>query len=154
MGFFAMLAALLGITSGCKGGGTGDDSVCMYGVPTVSYELKGKVTDEAGKPVEGIEVRFDSVSPADSAMVGSPIGPSVATDGDGQWSVSFEDGPAAILKVTYTDVDGRANGGEFAQDSTVVRDIAPVKKDEDGNPFNLGDVKLEMPDVQMKKVKR
>ena len=151
LGIFAMLAALLGITSGCKGGG--DDVVCMYGVPTVSYEMKGKVTDEAGMPVEGIEVSFERVSPADSTMAGYAFGPVATTDSSGQWRACFQDDPAAIIKVLYRDVDGPENGGPFAQDSTVVRDIDPVKDTTDNNPFNLGDVKLEMPAVKMKKEK-
>lgn len=150
LGFFAMLAALLGITSGCKGGG--DDIVCMYGVPTVSYELKGKVTDEAGKPVEGIEVSFERVSPADSTLIGSPMGPTASTNAEGQWSVSFQDDPTPILKVLYQDVDGPDNGGPFARDSTLVRDTEPVKDTTDSNPFNFGTVKKELPAVKMKKL--
>ena len=149
LGFFAMLAALLGITSGCKGGG--DDIVCMYGVPTVSYELKGKVTDESGKPVEGIAVSFERVSPSDSTLIGSPLGPTASTNAEGQWSVSFQEDPAAILKVLYQDVDGPENGGPFSPDSTLVRDIDPVKDTTDSNPFNLGEVKLELPSVKLKK---
>ena len=151
LGFFAMLAALLGITSGCKGGG--DDIICMYGVPTVSYELKGKVTDEAGKPVEGIEVSFERVSPSDSTLAGYAFGPVATTDSGGQWKVSFQDDPAAILKVLYQDVDGPENGGPFAPDSAIVRNIEPVKDTTDSNPFNLGEVKMEIAAVKMKKEK-
>ena len=149
LGFFAMLAALLGITAGCKGGG--DDVICMYGVPTVSYELKGKVTDEGGKPVEGIEVSFARVSPSDSARVGDPFGPTVVTDAAGLWNISYQDDPVPILKVTFTDVDGAENGGPFAEASTLVENIQPVKDPKDKNAFNLGEVKLEIPVVKMKK---
>lgn len=150
IGFFAMLAALLGITSGCKGGG--EDVVCMYGVPTVSYELKGKVTDEAGNPVGGIEVSFEQVSPSDSTLAGNPFGPVATTDNGGQWAVSFQDFPTAVLKVLYTDVDGADHGGQFVQDSTVVRDIEPVKNTKNDNAFDLGEVKLEIPDAKLKKL--
>ena len=149
LGFFAMLAALLGITSGCKGGG--DDIICMYGVPTVSYELKGKVTDEGGKPVEGIEVSFASISPSDSTMVGNPFGPTAVTDAEGLWRIDYQDDPASILKVIFTDVDGAENGGPFAEASTIVKDIQPVKDPKDKNAFNLGEVKLEIPVVKLKK---
>ena len=144
-----MLAALLGITSGCKGGG--DDIICMYGVPTVSYELKGKVTDEGGKPVEGIEVSFASISPSDSTMVGNPFGPTAVTDAEGLWRIDYQDDPASILKVIFTDVDGAENGGPFAEASTIVKDIQPVKDPNDKNAFNLGEVKLEIPVVKLKK---
>lgn len=32
-------------------------SVCEYGVPYATFSLKGKVTDQAGKPIPGISVR-------------------------------------------------------------------------------------------------
>ena len=151
LGFFAMLAAVLGITSGCKGnGGGGDDVICMYGVPTVSYELKGKVTDEAGKPLEGIEVSFERLSGTDSAAVGNALGPRVATDAAGAWSASVQDDPAPILRVTFRDVDGPENGGLFAEESAVLKDIEPVKDPKDTkNPWDLGEVKKEMPAVKM-----
>ena len=151
-GFFAMVAALLGITNGCKGGG--DDVVCMYGVPTVSYELKGKVTNEAGKSLEGIEVSFEKVSPSDSSLIGYAFGPVAKTDSEGQWSAIFQDDPAPVIKVIYQDVDGSENGGHFAADSTIVRDFEPVRDTTDRNPFNLGEVKMEMPAVKMKKVRK
>jgi putative lipoprotein (rSAM/lipoprotein system) len=150
LGFFAMLAALLGITAGCKGGGS-NEVICMYGVPTVSYELKGKVTDEGGKPVEGIEVSFARVAPSDSALVGSPFGPTVLTDAAGQWNIHYQDDPTSILKVTFTDVDGSENGGAFAEANTIVKDVQPVKDPKDNNAFNLGEVKLEIPVVKLKK---
>lgn len=150
LGFFAMLAALLGITPGCKGGGGGDDVICMYGVPTVSYELKGKVTDEAGKPLEGIEVSFERLSGTDSTAVSDALGPRVATDADGMWSARFQDDPAPVLRVTFRDVDGSENGGLFSEESAVLEDIMPVKDPKDDkNPFDLGEVKKEMPAVKM-----
>ena len=148
LGFFAMLAAVLGITAGCKDGG--DDVICMYGVPTVSYELKGKVTDDAGKPVEGIEVTINRLTPTDSTYFESPLGPAVRSDSDGAWTMQFQDDPASILKVTFRDVDGPENGGQFAEVSTVVKDIEPVKDPEDKNAFNLGEVKLEISAQKLK----
>ena len=54
------------------------------------------------------------------------------------------------LKIAFTDIDGAANGGPFAPDSTIIKDVSPIKVQEDNNPFNLGDVKLEIPPVKMK----
>ena len=148
---FAMLAALLGITAGCKNNGRSDDVICMYGVPTVSYELKGKVTDQAGNPVKDIEVTVARVFPSDSAFVGNPFGPTAVTNDDGLWSIRCQDDPTPILKVTYSDIDGPLNGGQFAQDSVIIKDIEPVKTLQDNNPFNLGEVKLELPEAKLKK---
>ncbi|MDO4336153.1 MAG: radical SAM-associated putative lipoprotein [Bacteroidales bacterium] len=45
--------ALLGFSS-CDSSG----EPLMYGMPTSSFESKGKVTDEKGNPVEGAEIRL------------------------------------------------------------------------------------------------
>ena len=151
MGFFALLAAVLGI-AGCKG--AGDDVLCMYGVPTMSYELKGKVTDVAGKPVEGIEVTFERIYGADSTAVHAPLGPAVSTDAEGLWSASFHDDPTSVLKVTFRDVDGQEQGGLFAGTASVLQDLEPVKDPKDNkNPFDYGTVKLELPVVKLEKKK-
>ena len=146
LGLFAMLAALLGI-AGCKGGG--DDVICMYGVPTMSYELKGKVTDNTGKPVKGIEVQVERQIPSDSSFVA--MGLTAATDKDGMWQVVGAEDPAQVLRVVFRDVDGMENGGQFAESSTVLKDLQPIKDSKDTkNPFDLGTVKMEAPTVMMK----
>ena len=146
IGLFAMLAALLGI-AGCKDGG--DDVICMYGVPTMSYELKGKVTDNTGKPVEGIEVQVERQIPSDSSYVAMSL--IAATDKDGMWQVVGAEDPAQVLRVVFRDVDGMENGGQFAESSTVLKDLQPIKDSKDTkNPFDLGTVKMEVPTVMMK----
>ena len=50
-----------------------------------------------------------------------------------------------------TDKDGMENGGQFAESSTLLKDIQPIKDPEDTkNPFDLGTVKMEVPTVMMK----
>ena len=50
----------------------------------------------------------------------------------------------------FRDVDGPEKGGLFAEESAVLKDIEPVKDPKDTkNPWDLGEVKKEMPAVKM-----
>lgn len=82
----------------------------MYGSPHADFEVKGKVTDEAGTPVEGIRV---SVKPAEGGDYPSM---SSQTGAAGEYQMSerrwmYLD---ISLNVIAEDIDGEANGGEFA----------------------------------------
>ena len=73
-----LLLSLLGF-AGCD-----EPQEDMYGTPYAEYTVKGRVTDAAGTPIAGIEVRR----------------PSWGSD------------PSPVL--TFTDTDGPAGGGDFA----------------------------------------
>lgn len=98
-----LLVWALGFSAACS---EDDPVVCMYGVPHLDAEIKGRVTDVAGNPIPGIEV----------GLVGDP-GASVVdpttTDAEGCYAVSgrvFAPNPT----LRFADVDGEANGGLFA----------------------------------------
>ena len=94
-----------------------------YGCPNVSFSLKARVVDEAGNPIQGIEVR--------------------AEDGDRfEYNTGFSDYQGYIDargsfwpgtqhgKVQFIDIDGEANGGEF---ETLTIQIENVTQTEDGS---------------------
>ena len=94
-----------------------------YGCPNVSFSLKARVVDEAGNPIQGIEVR--------------------AEDGDRfEYNTGFSDYQGYIDargsfwpgtqhgKVQFIDIDGEANGGEF---ETLTLQIENVTQTEDGS---------------------
>ena len=94
-----------------------------YGCPNVSFSLKARVVDEAGTPIQGIEVR--------------------AEDGDRfEYNTGFSDYQGYIDargsfwpgtergKVQFIDIDGEANGGEF---ETLTLQIENVTQTEDGS---------------------
>lgn len=58
-------AALLGFATACNNEEDQPKVVSMYGVPYNNYKIKGKVTDKAGRPIKGIEVREQRL-PADT----------------------------------------------------------------------------------------
>ena len=56
-------AALLGFATACNNEEDQPKVVSMYGVPYNNYKIKGKVTDKAGRPIKGIEVRSNAYLP-------------------------------------------------------------------------------------------
>ena len=113
-----MLLGLLGLTSCEHFFGAAE-----YGCPNVSFSLKARVVDEAGNPIQGIEVR--------------------AEDGDRfEYNTGFSDYQGYIDayggfwpgtergKVQFIDIDGEANGGEF---ETLTVDVENATQTEDGS---------------------
>ena len=103
------LLGILGFSfvSACDGEGT--SPVPMYGVPVeygspyAEYFVKGKVTDDAGKPIKGI-----AVTGPDKSV------DTVFTSADGSYELNGDFFPVETIDVKFTDVDDEENGGWFA----------------------------------------
>lgn len=103
------LLGILGFSfvSACDGEGT--SPVPMYGVPAeygspyAEYFVKGKVTDDAGKPIKGI-----AVTGPDKSV------DTVFTSADGSYELNGDFFPVETIDVKFTDVDDEENGGWFA----------------------------------------
>ena len=93
-------AALLGFATACNNEEDQPKVVSMYGVPYNNYKIKGKVTDKAGQPIKDIEVDSYDVRP-------------VTTGSAGSYELSGQNF-GGDLEITFTDIDGPANGGDFA----------------------------------------
>lgn len=87
-----------------------------YGVPSVNYVFKGQVTDEAGKPVEGIKTSLKRIYPG---YYENTID-STLTDAAGQYQVEFKGLIGDEDKLIVEDIDGETNGGEFLSDTISV----------------------------------
>jgi putative lipoprotein (rSAM/lipoprotein system) len=107
------LLALLGFT-GCDVIGGKD----MYGTPTASYEVKGRVTDSEGEPVRDIKIVVGDENTPEEYM---PVG---ITDASGSYSVTWRDFPDSPFPVTAQDIDGPENGGEFATEVVEVKFVS------------------------------
>lgn len=83
-----------------------------YGAPTAALSAEGRVTDEAGKPLQGIRV----------AIHNREYGPYTFTDANGNFALMDANGYGDI-DFFYDDVDGILNGGEFATDSSRVKAV-------------------------------
>lgn len=133
-----LLLALLGFGSaGCEE----MIGVCEYGVPHASFNLKARVVDEAGNPIQGIEVRTkEGGGFEDRTGVADYLG---NIDAHGSiW-------PGSQYEVVFEDIDGELNGGEFETLELDIRDKVEQTKDGDGN-WNDGSYSADLGDVIMK----
>lgn len=98
-----MLLSLLGFASACSDKEKDEDqngNLCMYGCPSVTFSVKGTVTNEAGQPIPGIRVGIKDTYPT------------LLTDDKGGFAFTKE--TAVFLPepavMQFTDVDGAENG--------------------------------------------
>ena len=114
----AWLLCLIGFGSSvaCSPGMVADE----YGSPYASFEVKGKVTDQHGEPIPGIQVTCD-------AMYIQPV----YTESDGSYALHGDGFPREKIQVSFEDIDGEENGGLFAARSVSVETVHV--KDGDGN---------------------
>lgn len=125
--FILTTLSILGF-SGCA---ETTETPCMYGSPQFDYLYSGEVTDTLGNPIKGIQVTFDSQS-------------SVTTDENGSFSAEFLDSYSYINSITFSDIDGEENGGEFASKEIQADDVDGVETDNGFSyTFDLGTVELE-----------
>lgn len=95
-------ASLLGFATACEN----KETPVMYGTPYFDYKVKGKVTDKEGAPVKGIEVGSQDAGP-------------VTSGSDGSYELSGREWSGRTT-LTFTDIDGPENGGEFAEKKVTV----------------------------------
>ena len=109
------LSALL-VLLGFESCGSGDYPA-EYGTPMVDFHIVGQVTDEAGKPIEGIQVTARGYY----GYTDGSTETTTQTDKNGYYKTSNIEtiwiDPE--LKVVFEDIDGAANGGMFKKDSVM-----------------------------------
>ena len=120
-----------------------------YGSPYAEYELKGKVTDMNGDPIQGIEINYGGIynnvlSPSHI----SEIYKSPQTQKDGSYDIKFEDSPMGIVRIIAKDIDGPENGS-FETDSIDVK----IEEFEGGKSWFHGKAKVSIPDIKLKEKK-
>ncbi len=100
--FILLLLSLLGLATAC-GGDQHEEEMPLpeYGCPHIRFQVKGRVTDPAGNPVEAIRITTGTAS-------------EVHTSATGEYLVEGETFPYSV-ELRFTDTDGPANGGSFAE---------------------------------------
>lgn len=137
-----ILAAIL-VLLGFSACGEGKEPMVEYGVPSVSYRIKGTVTDKDNAPIKGIKVVISDEPEIESDDI------TVYTDADGKFT-----GPHTYSfslygqTVTFEDVDGEDNGGRFKSSTLGIDDMTARKVKEGGHWYSgdyevTADVKLE-----------
>ncbi len=101
------LLSALGFTTACDHEKEGNGTVDMYGTPRIDFRLQGTVADKAGNPIPGIRV-------------GSAGGQeTVFTSEQGAYDLSGS-AVSPVTTISFTDIDGAANGGEFKEQALTV----------------------------------
>lgn len=112
-----------------------------YGVPHVSFKLKARVVDEAGKPIQGIEVRTEDDERFEYNTGISDYQGNIDAYG-GFW-------PGAERgQVQFIDIDGEANGGEYETQFVKLTNVEELEAG-DGN-WNHGAYRVDVGTVVMK----
>lgn len=105
----------------------------MYGSPSTTYEVKGKVLDADGNPINGIKIVLTD-DPYDIAESQSSE--------NGDYRIRHTTFPTHRLHLTAEDIDGVKNGGEF-ETQTVELDFSKVEATGDKGEWHYGTKSLE-----------
>ena len=117
-----LLLGLLGISA------TGCDFMRVeYGTPHVHFNLKARVIDEAGKPIEGIEARVKESWGDYYQHFDNRTG---VTNYLGEIDAHTSNMFSMDHTIIFLDPDGEANGGEF---ETLTVDIENATQTEEGS---------------------
>lgn len=112
----------------------------MYGSPYADYDVTVKVTDEAGKPINGISLREPWI------VDGQPV---YKTDHKGEVSAKIRSFSTTRLDLILEDIDGDENGGTFKTDTLRKPDFT-ITKVKNGDGWFAGEFKAYA-EVKMKK---
>lgn len=115
--------------------------VAMYGTPHVEFHLKARVVDAEGNPIQGIEVRSNEGEPFDHNTGISDYQGIIDAEANYLW-------PGSQYQVTFYDIDGEYNGGEFENLSLDITDKVKQTKRGDGDWYQ-GTYKAELGDVTL-----
>ena len=136
-----------------------EPQVAVYGVPTVDFCVKGRVTDANGKPVKGLQVilvdsRIDPDNlPETPYWVEELSRQSDTTDAQGNFEVKGSDRPWEQMRVLVTDIDGAKNGGSFQTQLVDVQFGEPEDGNKPVSKWNLGVKNAEVA-IKMKRKKK
>ncbi len=146
------VVTMLGFESCGDEGPFGGGAVVEYGVPHATYRVVGTVTDKNGTPIEGIKVKMiEDYSQYESGEVFERG--KGQTDSKG--SFTTDEAVLSFLsdedKVVFVDEDGEANGGKFASDTLLLKDLPQKQyaKAPKGDHWSSGSFELTA-DVKLK----
>ena len=108
--------------------------VCLYGVPTATYKVSGKVTNEKHKSLQDVQVVVKGYK-------NYPITDTLRTDRKGRYAADYTGYPADSLNIVVTDP-----GGEYKADSVQIE----VPWQEGASAFDQGEQTFKQ-NVQLKK---
>ncbi len=113
------------------------DYPVAYGTPTADYKYMGRVTDEDGNPIKGINIVFQGNGNSINKELYRTV-----TDENGRYSTDYIHwNTGGIYQALYTDVDGEENGGHF-EDKIIETHKMDKQKTGEGNSWYQGKFEL------------
>ena len=134
--FIYFLLALIGFGAGACDNMR--DVAAEYGCPHINFSLKARVVDEAGKPIEGIEVQTRN----------GAFYMDNHSDAEGNIDLKVNMWPDTNIDLVFTDVDGAENGGEFETLELNIADKVEQVAEGSGSWYE-GGYKADLGDVTM-----
>ena len=131
---FYLLLGALGFTA-CNDNSNG--MMCEYGTPTVSFNVKGRVTDADGKPIKGIVVSSTEVN-----SFSENGGLEAVTGEDGRFTTQKVKAIGIHGKLLFTDIDGAENGGEFETQTVELHTLPETKIAEGDGGWDVGEYEV------------
>lgn len=131
-----------------------EPQVTVYGTPTVDFSVKGRVVDEKGNPVKGVQVMLINSEIDPDNLPDTPHWMermkliSDTTDNEGNFNVHTSDRPWESVRVLVRDIDEDENG-IFEKKLMEVDFGEPKQGDKPVSSWNLGERKAEVT-VEMK----
>ena len=141
----SVLLSVLGFSSCSK-----EEMREEYGSPHADYIMQGTVTDEQGNIINGILVSAEMYEDVNNKRYWLNLA-SKKTDYYGEYHLNYRDFSGnKSTKLIIQDVDGEANGGEFASDTLDIDyESAEQIKKSDGNWYE-GTFRITQ-NIQLKK---
>ena len=112
-----------------------------YGTPHVNFNLKARVIDQAGNPIQGIEVCTKESGPFENRTGFSDYLGNIDAHGS-IW-------PGSQYEVVFQDVDGEANGGEYERLELNISGKVQQINEGSGNWYE-GGFQAKLGDITMK----
>ena len=132
----------------------------MYGVPTMSYRVSGRVVNHRGKPVKGIQVVMLNRSLGNTPNNPGQDNPDVddymrqyadTTKADGSFDVRTKDFPTEYMRLFVRDIDGPSNGNY--QNDVINVEFTTDDIKAEGQGWNRGIAQKENFEVKLKPVR-
>lgn len=99
-----------------------NDQPDMYGTPTMDFQTKGCVTDTENNPIQGLRVELTEHYYDDGDY--KVTTQTLTTDAEGKFiSEKILEPVNYFGTLTITDIDGKANGGEFKEQTVELKDL-------------------------------
>ena len=115
------LLALLGFSSCSKI----IEGPVEYGTPNATYRISGTVKSKSGDAIGGVQVALKFVVPNTEERYLHKD--TLYSDKSGAFSKEVRVFPVSTIEMTFNDIDGDMNGGEFESEKAVVTPVQSEK---------------------------